>query len=49
MKNSIKKCKINLYKFIYLEVENEKIKKVHVNTGKEKNHQFFLLVQEKNV
>ena len=48
MKNSIKKYKTNLYKFIYLEVENQKIKTVHVNTGKELSI-FFSLVQEKNV
>ena len=48
MKNSIKKYKTNLYKFIYLEVESQKIKTAHVNTGKESSS-FFLLVQEKNV
>ena len=37
----IKKYESNLYKFIYLEVENQKIKTVHVNTGKEKNCQFI--------
>ena len=48
MKNSIKIYENNLYKFVYREVENQNIKTVHINTGKESSS-FFLLVQEKNV
>ena len=41
MKNSIKKYENNLYKFVYLEVENQKIKTIHVNTEKESSIFFY--------
>ena len=45
MKNKV--CENNLYKFVYLEVENQNIKTVHINTGKEKNYHFFFIGSRK--